>query len=136
MEYVCYKNGPSSRCSENVYKNISLNSHLIFNNLHLLKYNQLYNETFLFDFMLSQSSLNISNTGYLKVPSYIKEYTCSLDLFFPAISNYWAQLLKTNDVVSWRFVKISIFLLKKCEKLLHCKSFSHFCNKHISVFGN
>ena len=28
------------------------------------------------------------------------------------------------------------FLLKKCEKLLHCKSFSHFFNKTISVFGN
>ena len=26
-------------------------------------------------------------------------------------------------------------LLKKCEKLLHCKSFSHFFNKNISVFG-
>ena len=27
------------------------------------------------------------------------------------------------------------FLLKKYEKLLHCKSFSHFCNKNISGFG-
>ena len=27
------------------------------------------------------------------------------------------------------------FLLKKCEKLLHCKSFSHFSTKNISVFG-
>ena len=27
------------------------------------------------------------------------------------------------------------FLLKKCEKLLHCKSFSHFFNKNFSVFG-
>ena len=26
-------------------------------------------------------------------------------------------------------------LLKKCEKLLQCKSFSHFFNKNISVFG-
>ena len=26
------------------------------------------------------------------------------------------------------------FLLKKCEKLLQCKSFSHFFNKNISVF--
>ena len=26
------------------------------------------------------------------------------------------------------------FLLKKCEKLLHCKSFSHFFNKKISVY--
>ena len=27
------------------------------------------------------------------------------------------------------------FLLKKCEKLLHCKSISHFFNKKFSVFG-
>ena len=27
------------------------------------------------------------------------------------------------------------FLLKKREKLLHCKSFSHFFNQNISVFG-
>ena len=27
------------------------------------------------------------------------------------------------------------FLLKKCVKLLQCKSFSHFFNKNISVFG-
>ena len=27
------------------------------------------------------------------------------------------------------------FLLKNCEKLLHCKSFSHFFNKNITVFG-
>ena len=27
------------------------------------------------------------------------------------------------------------FLLKKCEKLLHCKSFSHFSTKNIGVFG-
>ena len=27
------------------------------------------------------------------------------------------------------------FLLKKCEKLLQCKSFSHFLNKNISVFS-
>ena len=26
------------------------------------------------------------------------------------------------------------FLLKKCEKLLQCKSFSHFSTKNISVF--
>ena len=26
------------------------------------------------------------------------------------------------------------FLWKKCEKLLHCKSFSHFFNKKISVY--
>ena len=53
------------------------------------------------------------------------------------------RLFKTNDVVSERDVKISnvisqicqYFLLKKCEKLLQCKSFSHFFNKNFSVFG-
>ena len=28
------------------------------------------------------------------------------------------------------------YLLKICEKLLECKSFSHFFNKNISVFGH
>ena len=28
-----------------------------------------------------------------------------------------------------------IFLMKKCEKLLHCKSFSYLANKNVSVFG-
>ena len=28
------------------------------------------------------------------------------------------------------------FLLKKCEKLLQCKSFSHFSTKNICEFGN
>ena len=49
------------------------------------------------------------------------------------------QLFKINDVVSKRFVKISnvnisnmpIFLLKKFEKLLQCKSFSQLFNKNI-----
>ena len=27
------------------------------------------------------------------------------------------------------------FCLKNCLKLLQCKTFSHFFNKHISVFG-
>ena len=27
------------------------------------------------------------------------------------------------------------FFMKNCEKLLQCKSFSHFFNKNISVFG-
>ena len=49
-----------------------------------------------------------------------------------------ARLFKTNEVVSYHFIKISnvytsntpTFLVKKCEKLLQCKSFSHFCNKN------
>ena len=42
--------------------------------------------------------------------------------------------------VSLNFLKLisqicQYFLLKKCEKLLHCKSFSHFFNKNISGFS-
>ena len=46
-----------------------------------------------------------------------------------------AQLFKTPLVnVSLKFQMLisqihQHFLLKKCEKLLQCKSFSHFCNK-------
>ena len=29
-----------------------------------------------------------------------------------------------------------VFLSKRCEKLLQCKSFSHFSKKNISVFGS
>ena len=41
------------------------------------------------------------------------------------------RLFKTNDVVSLIFQMLisetrHYFFLKKCEKLLHCKSFSHF----------
>ena len=56
-----------------------------------------------------------------------------------------ARLFKTNDVVSLHFVKISkvkisnicqYFLLKKCEKLLHCaKASLSFSAKNFSVFG-
>ena len=43
--------------------------------------------------------------------------------------------------VSLNFQKLSsqicqYFLLKKCEKLLHCKSFSHFFNKNFSVLDS
>ena len=52
-----------------------------------------------------------------------------------------ARLFKTNDVDS--FVKISkvnisnkpILFVEKFEKLLQCKSFSHFSAKNFSVFG-
>ena len=44
-----------------------------------------------------------------------------------------------NEALKFQTFKISqicqYFLLKKCKKLLHCKSFSHFFNKNISVFG-
>ena len=61
----------------------------------------------------------------------------------PRLWSGWAQLFKTNDVVSKRFVKISninitntllFFVEKKCENPLHCKGFSHFLTKNNSVF--
>ena len=52
--------------------------------------------------------------------------------------NDWAQLFETNDIV-WKRLSLKFqtlisnicqyFLLKKCEKLFQCKSFSHFFNK-------
>ena len=50
----------------------------------------------------------------------------------------WARLFKINDVVSGEvnFSNMPILLLKKCVKLLHCKSLSHFFSTKIfSVFG-
>ena len=49
----------------------------------------------------------------------------------------WAQLFKTNQAVSYfkvifkHFIRENFvqFFAKKCEKLLHCKSFSHFFAK-------
>ena len=52
-------------------------------------------------------------------------------------------LFKTNDIVNdtLNFQKLisqicQYFLLKKCEKLLHCKCFLIFSTKNFSVFGN
>ena len=43
------------------------------------------------------------------------------------------ETLKFQTLISQIF---QYFLLKKCEKLLQCKSFSHFFNKkNFSVFG-
>ena len=43
-----------------------------------------------------------------------------------------------NDSLKFQTLMSQIcqyFLLKKCEKLLQCKSFSHFFYKNFSVFG-
>ena len=57
--------------------------------------------------------------------------------------NSWSQLFETNNM---SLVNVSLkcqtlisnicqyFLLKKCEKLLQCKSFSHFIQQKISVY--
>ena len=52
-----------------------------------------------------------------------------------------SKLTMTLVNVSLNFQKLisqicQYFWLKKCEKLLQCKSFSHFFNKNISVFSN
>ena len=55
----------------------------------------------------------------------------------------WARLFKTNDVVSYRFVKFSevdftnmpiFFVEKKCKKLLQCKKLLSFFQQKISVY--
>ena len=52
-----------------------------------------------------------------------------------------SKLTALLDNVSLKFQMLiseihQYFLLKNCEKLLHCKSFCHFFNKNIIVFGN
>ena len=62
---------------------------------------------------------------------------------FATTLNTWTQLFKTNDIfkVLLKFQTLiseicQYFLLKVCEKLLHCKSFSHFFStKNFSIFG-
>ena len=60
---------------------------------------------------------------------------------------YYSSGSGRSKLTTW-FVNVSLifqtliseicqyFLVKKCEKLLHCKSFSHFFNKNICVFGD
>ena len=76
-------------------------------------------------------------------PEFLKQKGMLVLQFTLIISNtdIWAQLFKTNNIVniSLNFQtyisEISqYFLLKKCENLLPCKSFSLFFNKNISVF--
>ena len=43
--------------------------------------------------------------------------------------------LKFQTLIHVSQIRQNIFLLKKCEKLLHCNSFSIFFNKNIIVFG-
>ena len=64
------------------------------------------------------------------------------DAFFSNLMT-WAQLFKTVDVVNVliKFQKLisekcQNFLLKKCEKLFHCKSISHFFNKNMCIWFN
>ena len=69
----------------------------------------------------------VSGTAFLDFLSYRPGPGCS-------------KLTISLDNVSLKFQTLiyqirQYFLLKKCEKLLHCKSFSHFFNKNISVFG-
>ena len=58
----------------------------------------------------------------------------------PVISGVGCSKLTTSLVnVSLKFQMLisqrcQYFLLEKCEKLLQCKSFSHFFNKNITVF--
>ena len=78
--------------------------------------------------------------------AHVTYHTCKRHMGHPvhAHSLIRSRLFEINDVVSKRFVKISnvnitnisycIFLLEKCENLLH---FSHtFPTKNTSVFDN
>ena len=53
----------------------------------------------------------------------------------------WPSCTKLNETdIKISYLKygkyIDIFCWKKCEQLLHCKSYSHFCSKNINVFEN
>ena len=50
--------------------------------------------------------------------------------FQPLFKFFWC-----SQRIALNISNMPIFLLKKCVKLLHCKSFSHFFNKNFSVFG-
>ena len=61
----------------------------------------------------------------------------------PSYPEYWAQLFKkitaslVNETLKFQMLISQIcqyFLLKKCEKFLQCKSFSHFFNKKYQCF--
>ena len=96
--------------------------------------NMFYGEIWLIIHKLSLLPLLIWSAGYpcLRVP------TVLLDELRPGPS---CSKLTTSLVnVSLKFPKLiseicRYFLLKNCEKLLQCKSLSHFFNKNINVFG-
>ena len=61
-------------------------------------------------------------------------------VWFKMKSRLGCSKLTTLVKVSLKFQtsvseKCHYFLLKKYEMILHCKSFSHFFNENISVFG-
>ena len=55
-------------------------------------------------------------------------HTCCSKLTMPLVN----VLLKFRMLISGI---CQYFLLKKCEKLLQCKSFSHFVKKKVIIFG-
>ena len=63
------------------------------------------------------------------------------EMFFSCSGPGCSKLTTSLDNVSINFQMViseirQYFLLKKCEKRLHCKSFSHFFStKNISTFG-
>ena len=63
----------------------------------------------------------------------LRRYTYSSG---PSCSKLTTSLV--NETLKFQMLISQIcqyFLLKKCKKLLQCKSFSHFFNKNINVFG-
>ena len=64
------------------------------------------------------------------------ESELSIQTTGPSCSKLTTSLVNVSLKIQMLISQIwQYFLLKKCEKLLHCKSFSHFFNKNISVFG-
>ena len=83
------------------------------------------------------SATNIKSFCNAKAPYYFSaKILTPLILSGPGCSKLTTSLvnvsLKFQTLLSEIF---QYFLLKKCEKLLQCKRFSHFFNKNFSVFG-
>ena len=71
-------------------------------------------ENYLFPFSI-QNSLNRAGPGCSKLTMSLVNISLKFQTLISNLCQY--------------------FLLKKCEKLLQCKSFSHFLTKSMSVFG-
>ena len=75
--------------------------------------------------------------------SLITEMTTSLYYWLtensgPGCSKLMTSLVNVSLIFQTLISQIRVcqyFLFKKCEKRLHCKSFSHFSTKNFSVFG-
>ena len=107
------------------------------------------------------SSYAYADILWTSTSSFQEYWLSSVSLSFKLFYSHWLKVCKADKYVffsvairagcskltvllvhiSLKFQKLisnihQYFLLKKCEKFLQCKSFSHFSTKNIIVFGN